>query len=182
MESTYLAKHFNKLDQQREVFQHEISSYQDLEWKRARVDKWSIGETYYHLYLMIRRFRQLNHFYLPLAKPLARLRSKKPYPTNSYNIYKEYTTKRDQSMKAPSIIAPPEERKRKLTFIELTDAIEQETQLLKEMLVDVKEEVAGHIRYPDPIAHYPNLIQSIDLLGIHEQHHFNLLRAYYKLL
>ncbi|HWI49242.1 MAG TPA: DinB family protein, partial [Rummeliibacillus sp.] len=32
-----------------------------------------------------------------------------------------------------------------------------------------------------PIAHYPNLIQCIDILGIHEKHHFLLCKKYYNL-
>ncbi len=56
--------------------------------------------------------------------------------------------------------------------------LEQETDKLKAQVSGVEEAVAGHIYFPDTIAHYPNLIQCVHLLAIHEQHHFDITRKY----
>lgn len=50
-----------------------------------------------------------------------------------------------------------------------------ETLTLQKLVKDIEEDIAGHIRFPDPVAHYPNLIQAIQLLAIHEQQHFNIM-------
>lgn len=50
-----------------------------------------------------------------------------------------------------------------------------ETLALQWLVKNIEEDIAGHIRFPDPIAHYPNLIQAIQLLAIHEQHHFKIM-------
>lgn len=47
-----------------------------------------------------------------------------------------------------------------------------ETRKLKQLFARLPEDVAGHIKFPDPVTHYPSIIQSVHLLGIHEKHHF----------
>lgn len=53
---------------------------------------------------------------------------------------------------------------------------------MQELVKNIEEDIAGHIVFPDPIAHYPNLIQSIQLLAIHEKHHFIIMMAQYNRL
>ncbi len=83
-------------------------------------------------------------------------------------------------MRAPSIIMPPKHVEQLISTTTLLKEIAHETKKLESMVTTLNERIAGHIRYPDPIAHYPNFIQSIDLIGIHEQHHFNLCQKYYR--
>ncbi len=180
MQSSYMKNHFNGLYEQREEFSGVLKQFKDKEWERPMPDKWSIGETYYHLYLMVKRFRQLNKVYVPLYKPIATIRRRAVYKTEIHDIYAEYKQKNNKPMKAPSILLPPKGIQHKVTFQQLTINMEKETQLLANCLADIPDDIAGQIRYPDPIAHYPNLIQSIDLIGIHESHHFRLCRKYYQ--
>ncbi|WP_255295677.1 DinB family protein [Bacillus cereus] len=181
MQSIYMTNHFNKIYQQREEFANEIQCFKNKEWERPYKDKWSFGETYYHLYLMVRRFRQLNKLYLPLSRPIAAARKKSPYKTHSKDIYTEYKEKHNKPMKAPFILLPSKGIEGKISFERLIKGLDNETKNLEKMLSKIEDDIAGHIRFPDPIAHNPNLIQSIHLIGIHEKQHFFLCKKYYNL-
>ncbi|ATP42415.1 hypothetical protein CSE16_09400 [Solibacillus sp. R5-41] len=174
-----MKKYFNVIYEQREEFANELKNYNNKEWERPLEDKWSFGETYYHLYLMVRLFRQLNKPFLPIAMPIATIRRGKSYKFHSEDIYTEYKEKHNKPMKAPFVIVPPKDIKEKISFKWLVNELDIETRYLEKMLSNINDNVAGHIRYPDPIAHYPNLIQCIDLLGIHEKQHFLLCKKYY---
>lgn len=180
MQSIHMANHFKELYGQRRAYELEIERFRDMEWKQPFADKWSIGESHYHLYLMMRRFRQLNIFYVPLFKPVAAVRARNPYPIYSQDIYTEYKGKRKMAMPAPFILIPPKGVADTIAFADLTEKLDEETGRLEKMLSAVGDDIAGHIRFPDPLAHYPNLIQSIHLLSIHEKHHFSLCLRYYK--
>lgn len=182
MQSIYMTNHFNKIYEQREEFANEIKRFKNKEWERPYKDKWSFGETYYHLYLMVRGFRRLNKLYLPLSRPIAAARKKSPYKTHSNkDLYIEYKEKHNRPMKSPFILLPPKGIESKMSFERLIKELDNETKDLEKMLSEIKDDIAGHIRFPDPIALYPNLIQSIHLIGIHEKHHFLLCKKYYNL-
>lgn len=178
MKSKYMKEHFHKLYEQREVMKNEIRSFYGEEWKRPYKDKWSIGETYYHLFLMIKWFRRLNKIYLPLSKPIATVIKDKNYKTQSDDVYNRYKEKHHKSMKAPFILVPPKRIKDKIPFRGLLEKIDKETKSLELMVSNISDDAAGKIRFPDPIANNPNLIQSIDLIGIHENHHFLLCKKW----
>ncbi|MEG0386099.1 MAG: DinB family protein [Solibacillus sp.] len=181
MESRYMKSYFTTIYEQREEFANELKNFENKEWERPLDDKWSFGETYYHLYLMIKLFKQFNKTFLPIAKPIAKIRSGKSYKFYSEDIYTEYKEKHNKPMNAPFVIVPPKDIKERISFKWLVNELHIETMFLEKMLSNISDNVAGHIRYPDPLAHYPNLIQSIDLLGIHEKQHFLLCKKYYKL-
>lgn len=181
MKSKYMKNYFTVIYEQREEFANELKNLENKEWERPQEDKWSIGETYYHLYLMIKLFRQLNKTFLPIAKPVAKLRSGKSYKLQSEDIFTEYNEKHNKPMKAPFVLMPPKDVKEKISFKWLLSELDIETRYLEKMLSNISDNVAGHIRYPDPIAHYPNLIQCINILGIHEKRHFLLCKKYYNL-
>lgn len=141
-------------------------------------DKWSVGETIYHLVLMVRLVRKFSTFYLPVMTLYANLRKARPYKTETYNIYAEYSQMKKRPMKAPFVLMPPKNVSQKYHFTDIQQLLDSETARLKNKLSRMDERVAGQIYYPDPIAHYPNVIQSIHLLAIHEQHHFDLTRKY----
>ena len=82
-------------------------------------------------------------------------------------------------MKAPSLIKPPENLEKKWTIDEIKAALDDETKRLKHLVESIDEPIAGHIVFPDPVAYYPNLIQTIHILAIHEAHHFRLTKNYY---
>lgn len=181
MKSKYLSLYFEAIFNQRENFYERIANYQALIWVRPHEEKWSLGETFYHLYLMVKRFRQLNKFYLLLAEPVASLRKNTPYATKIHDIYEEYQQKQKKTMIAPFVILPPKGVENKISFNQLVEELETETKVLEQMVSAIEDNVAGHIRYPDPIAHHPNLIQAVQLIGLHEQHHFRLCAKYYNL-
>ena len=64
------------------------------------------------------------------------------------------------------------------TLEELQQMLRNETHKLMKMTSNIEEYTAGNIYYFDPMAGNPNLIQSIHLLAIHEQHHFKLVKKY----
>ncbi|MFP7495257.1 DinB family protein [Terribacillus saccharophilus] len=182
MKSKFIKDHFDTIYKQRKTFEEDIYDYRGKEWIRPVSDKWSIGETYYHLYLLIKRFRQLNKLYIPIGKPFSLMWKHKPYKTDIEDIYSAYKAKKGKAMKAPNILQPPKNSESKPSLKQITKKLDMETEDLENMVAGMESECAGHIRYPDPLAHNPNLIQSICLIGIHEQHHFKLCKKYYRSL
>ncbi|MDX8047691.1 DinB family protein [Gracilibacillus sp. S3-1-1] len=180
MKSHHMQAHFQKLYVQRDEMEQKLVAFKGMEWERPLQDKWSWGETYYHLYLMLKNFRRLSKVYIPLTTPVAALRKSKPFTTHSPNIYEAYQAKKKKPMKAPFIIMPPKEIANNVSFDWLIEELNQETNQLEEIVATVPDDIAGHIRFPDPLANNPNLIQSIDLLGIHEKHHFLICDKYYR--
>ncbi|WP_306984701.1 DinB family protein [Alkalicoccobacillus murimartini] len=178
MKSQYMDQYFDQLIEQRTHFFNQFDSR--VVWLRPYEDKWSIGETLYHVYLLLKRFRQLNISYIPLATPFAKLSRHKPYLTASPNIYEQYKQTHKKPMKAPPLLIPPKHIQRKVTYSKMIQTLELETKRLRNRVAALDEDLAGHIRYPDPPAHYPNLIQGIHLLAIHEMHHFALCQNYYE--
>ena len=177
MKSNDMEKYFTILKQQRGVFYQDWNFNQA--WERPLSDKWSIGETLYHLLLMVRLFRRFSTFYIPIMIPLGYLRKKRPYKTKSNNIYEEYKQNKNRPMNAPPLIIPPSGLAKKWNISEIMWQLDYETERLQSFINSIDQDVAGQIYYPDPIAHYPNLIQSIHLLAVHEQHHFQLTKKYY---
>ncbi|PWU68745.1 DinB family protein [Gracilibacillus dipsosauri] len=177
MKNIYLVEHFQRIYKQRKEIKIEL--WKGKEWQRPSDDKWSWGETYYHLYLMMRWFRRLSKIYIPLAIPFATLRKNKPYPVHSTNIYKQYQLEKKKPMKAPFILVPPKDQ---VDFGWLVNELDKETKQIEKIVLKLSDDVAGHIRYIDPLASNPNLIESIHLLGIHEKHHFSLCEKYYNVI
>ncbi|GAB3049718.1 DinB family protein [Virgibacillus ainsalahensis] len=178
MKSEQMQFYFQLVEDQRNDFFRYIDEKVEDAWERPLTDKWSIGETVYHLVLMVRLVRRVSIFYLPVMQPYAHLRKKRPYQTKSHNIYEEYKQTKKRPMKAPFLLIPPNNLSQKYHFTEVWQLLNTETAKLKEKVAAIDERVAGQIRYPDPIAHYPNVIQSIHLVAIHEQHHFDLAVKY----
>ncbi|SHF66532.1 DinB family protein [Ornithinibacillus halophilus] len=171
--------YFDRIQEQRKSFYQEMDSNVEDVWERPYPNKWSVAETVYHLYLLLRLFRRFSVIYMPIMYPLAVLRKNKPYPTDMNNIYIEYHQKKKKPMNAPLLLNPPKNLPRKKNYDEIKKLLERETNLLKANVLPMDERIAGQIYYPDPVAHHPNLPQSIQLIGIHEQHHFNLTKDYY---
>ncbi|HLR63556.1 MAG TPA: DinB family protein [Lentibacillus sp.] len=178
MKNGQIQQHFQDLEQQRKLFYHNPVIQAADPWKSLQPGKWSIGETLYHLILMVKMLRRFSYVYIPIMLPIAHLRRKNPYQTKSRDIYKGYQDKKKRPMKAPFIINPPAGLENKYSFTGIQEQLEMETKMLKERLQTIEEDIAGHIRYPDPIADYPNLIQCVHLLAIHEHHHFEITERY----
>nr|WP_275582714.1 DinB family protein [Shouchella xiaoxiensis] len=166
---------------QRAVMLEVMIPYAGEEWTRPNEEKWSFGETYLHLYLLLKWFRRLNQVYLPIASKLAYPFRNKPSDWQSENVYELYQQKNQKTMKAPFFLMPPNTTKLQPQFHDILTILDEETDKLAMLVCHLDEDIAGHIRYPDPLAGNPNLLQAIDLLAIHEQHHFRLCKQYYKL-
>lgn len=83
-----------------------------------------------------------------------------------------YPLKKGKGMPAPKILLPPKKICFVLSGCDIEHKLVHETLTLQKLVKDIEEDIAGHIRFPDPVAHYPNLIQAIQLLAIHEQRSF----------
>jgi len=182
MKSNSMATHFHTLQEQRVHYLPYIQSLpQNQLWHREVEGKWSIGEHFYHLYLILKMLKTATKCSL-LLTPYAKIRRNKPFATEIHDVYEEFKNKKGRGMRAPAILVPP----KKIRFVLNSDEIEQllitETSAMKELVKDIEENIAGHIVFPDPLAHYPNLIQSIQLLAIHEKHHFRIMEQQYQRL
>lgn len=178
MKSKHMEYYFQLIEHQRGAFYLNMNEAVIDPWMRPMPEKWSAGETVFHLYLLARLVRRFSAVYLPVMIPYGRLRKNRPYQTDTHNIYEEYTRVKKQPMPAPSVLVPPENVSDQYSFIDVQNLLNFETAKLKLICSNLDERVAGNIKYPDPVAYYPNVIQSVQLLAIHEQHHFNLIRKY----
>ncbi|WP_144559548.1 DinB family protein [Bacillus thuringiensis] len=182
MKSENIAKHFQTLHVQRNEFlPHLHSLSQEQLWYRSKNGKWSIGEHYYHLYLIARMLKVAIKFSFPLI-PYAKLRRNTPFETDIHDIYAEYKEKHGRGMKAPWILIPSKNVYHSMNVTELEELLARETDEIKKLVQNIEENIAGHIVFLDPIAHYPNLIQSIQLLAIHEKHHFMIIQNNYEMI
>ncbi len=138
-------------------------------YKRPVPDKWSIGEVIYHCYLLLKLTRQFSQIYLPAARPAVKICGIKTCEFNGHmeNIYAGPT------MKAPKILVPKMERR--YSKGELRLMLEAETERIRELLQDLSDAEVYTIRYPDPVPDYPNIVQWMKLVLIHEKHHYEVL-------
>ena len=134
MKCKYMKSHFDTIYRQREKFDKQILAYKETEWIRPMSEKWSIGETYYHLYLLLKRFRQLNKVYIPVSKPIGSIRKQKPFKTELEDIYQAYREKHGKPMRAPSILQPPKNIEGRLEFDQLKQNLHKETVQLEKMV------------------------------------------------
>ncbi|WP_426950635.1 DinB family protein [Bacillus mycoides] len=182
MKSENISKHFHTLHVQRNQFFPELHSLsQEQLWHRKEDGKWSIGEHFYHLYLIARMLKVAIKFSFTLIH-YAKLRKKAPFATDMHDIYAEYKEKHGKGMKAPWILIPSKKVYYSMNVNELEELFSRETDEIKKLVQNIEEDIAGHIVFLDPIARYPNLIQSIQLLAIHEKHHFSIMKNNYKML
>lgn len=135
---------------------------------RAVPDKWSVAESIYHCYLLLKLTRRASVYYLPIARAYMKLRRPRleRYMDDMSNIYRRKT------MKAPFILKP--KMKQEYTLMELRDLLEEEMEKMKRCVEKLTEEQCYWIRYPDPVPGYPNVIQAVKLLRIHEEHHYRV--------
>lgn len=182
MKSNSMAHHFHLLQEQRAHYVPCIHSLSEEQlWHRENEGRWSIGEHFYHLYLILKMLKTATKLSL-LLTPYAKMRRNKPYATEIHDIYEEYKNKKGRGMRAPGILVPPSKIRFTLSSDEIEQLLVNETSAMKEIVKNIEEDIAGHIVFPDPIAHYPNLIQSIQLLAIHEKHHFTIMTEQYNRL
>ncbi|WP_442602253.1 DinB family protein [Paenibacillus sp. KN14-4R] len=175
MKSESITKHFYTLNQQRCKYLPKIQSLSQEElWHRNEDGKWSIGEHLYHLYLILRMLRRATRFSFVLT-PYAKLKRNKPFATEINDIYAEYKNKKGRGMRAPRMLVPPKRIRYSLDAKALEQLLLNETNAMEDLVQNMEEDIAGHIVFLDPLANYPNLIQSIQLLAIHENHHFTII-------
>ncbi|MDC2867046.1 DinB family protein [Bacillus sp. BP-3] len=174
MKSESILHHFQILQQQRHCFFQKIEDISSEQLWHQKEGKWSIGEHLYHLYLITRMLKVATKLSFVLI-PYAKMRRKKSFQNQIHDIYAEYKEKHGKGMKAPFILVPPKKVSHALNKEELLVLLLNETNRLKELVENIEEGIAGHIIFFDPLANYPNLIQGIHLLAIHEEHHYKLI-------
>lgn len=182
MKSKSISKHFHTIAQQRYQFMPNIQSLsqEDL-WYRNEDGKWSIGEHLYHLYLILRMVKVATKFSFVLI-PYAKLKRNTRFDTEIHDIFTEFKEKKGRGMKAPWILIPPKKIRHSMNVRELEQLLLNETNEMEAVVKNIEEDIAGHIVFLDPIANYPNLIQAIQLLAIHEKHHFIMIENNYKMV
>lgn len=178
MKSESISHHFQTLQQQRHCFIQKVQGISSEQLWHQKEGKWSIGEHLYHLYLITRMLKVATKLSFVLI-PYAKMRREKPFQNQIHNIYDEYKEKHGKGMKAPFILVPPKKVIHALDKEELIELLLNETNRLRELVANIEEDIAGHIIFLDPLASYPNLIQGIQLLAIHEEHHYKLVEKYY---
>ena len=171
MRSETLAEHFARLREQRQfLYREDLGIGPEALWSRPEPDRWSIGETLQHLTKMLRLFRRFSAAALLLGRPLATLREHRPFATRSQDIFA------GAALPAPFLVRP-----RRPTGTPTLDAVlqalERETASLQSGLDREKEAVLGHTWLWDPFMGAQNLLQVVDLLAIHEEHHFRILQT-----
>ncbi|MCJ8013617.1 DinB family protein [Paenibacillus sp. KQZ6P-2] len=182
MKSESMAQHFHTLFQQRSQFTLQLHSLsQEQLWDRKEEGKWSIGEHVYHLYLIMRMLKVTTKWSFVLI-PYAKMKRNKPFATEIHDIYVEFKEKKGRGMRAPWILEPPNKIRYAMNARELEQLLLNETNEMKALVENMEEDIAGHIVFLDPIAHYPNLIQSIQILVIHEKHHFTIIEKNYNMV
>ncbi|WP_240837751.1 DinB family protein [Macrococcoides goetzii] len=138
--------------------------------RHVEPDKWSVGEVIYHCYLLLKLTRQFSQYYLPIARMVVKmLPSAHSNNTNMNNIYAGKT------MKAPFILNP--KRNHHYHLDELLQLLDDETLALKKILMNLSEHQTLRIKFPDPVPKYPNVVQVVKLLYIHEKHHYEVVSA-----
>jgi hypothetical protein len=182
MKSESMSKHFRTLTSQRDQFMLKIKPLsQDILWHRKDDGKWSVGEHLYHLYLILRMVKVATKLSFVLI-PYAKMKRNKPFKTEIHDIYAEFKEKKGRGMKAPKILVPPKRIRHSMDWRELKELLLNVTSELKALVKHIEEDIAGHILFLDPIAKYPNLIQAIQLLAIHEKHHFLIVENNYNMI
>lgn len=158
---------FEELEALRNDYFSTVEFNDDL-YKRDVPDKWSVGEVIYHCWLLLKYFRMLSGMYNPPARAFLKLYRQPPaeYDAHMENIYA------GETMKAPAILVP--DMKREYSKGELRMMLEDETEKLKRTLDGLDSDALYRIRYPDPVAGCPNIIQSVKLAKIHEAHHYGI--------
>ncbi len=177
MKSQSMKRHFITLKQQRDSLFPKLQSLSMAQlWERPEENKWSIGESIYHLFLITKMVRVAAIITIPCTKLYARMTRNKPFDRDIHDIYQEYKEKHGKGMKAPFILNPPNKIYNTMDFNQLNQLLMDETSKVSKLVKDIDEDIAGHIIFLDPLANYPNLIQSIQLLAIHEAHHFRIIQ------
>lgn len=69
---------------------------------------------------------------------------------------------------------PPSKKRFTLSSDDIEQLLVNETSAMQELVKNIEEDIAGHIVFP--------LIQSIQLLTIHEKHHFTIIKEQYNRL
>ncbi|WP_428911789.1 DinB family protein [Niallia sp. Krafla_26] len=177
MKSQIMRTHFITLKQQRDNLLPTLQPLSRAQlWERPVENKWSIGESLYHLFLITKMLRVAAIITIPCTKLYARMTRNKPYDCYIHDIYKEYKEKHGRGMKSPFILNPPNKIYHTMDFNELNQLLINETSKVWKLVEDIDEDIAGHIFFLDPVANYPNLIQAIQLLAIHEAHHIRIIQ------
>lgn len=121
---------FDKLQEIRN-FYFESEAFNDDINRRVVDDKWSIAESIYHCYLLLRITRLAVAWYVPAAKVVMKLPFGIRHDEDMDNIYA------GKVMNAPFVLVPPAESE--FTKGELRLLLEQETSRIYEMLDTLTE-------------------------------------------
>ncbi|MEO4053956.1 DinB family protein [Solibacillus sp. CAU 1738] len=177
MKSKSMKNHFITIEEQRKSLFPTLESLSMTKlWGKPEENKWSIGESVYHLFLITKMLRVAAIITIPCTKFYAQMMRNKSFEHSINDIYKDYKEKHGKNMKAPFILNPSKKIYKTMNFVQLNQLLVDETLKLSKIVENIDEDIAGHIIFLDPVANYPNLIQAIQLIAIHEAHHFRIIQ------
>ncbi|CAM3936034.1 DinB family protein [Alkalicoccus chagannorensis] len=176
MTRVYIETYLHELRVQRQVFRRELEAAEIPVWERPYPGKWSVGETYEHLYLLLRFMRRWQNLYLPAAR-LTGLKTNRPYETENQDIYAHTMRKKGKAMPSPPMFKPKGLLKMP-TARELERVLDSETHRIDWQLRGWTDAEAAAVRHPDPVAGWPNVLQGLHTVILHERHHFALSLVY----
>lgn len=166
MRSPTLERYLAMVQQQRQELYDRIAPLPaEMVWRRPGDGHWSVGQNLEHVNKLVRLFRWMFTIYLPIARPIARLRRHRPFPIDKEDIYQHDTQK-------PPGVEPKDRSIDPMPFDELRRLLDAELARIRGVLDDLDEDIAGNIYYWDWVTGKVNVQQCILLDYYHERRHF----------
>lgn len=156
---------FEKIESMRNAYFSSAPFNGDIH-TRVSPDKWSIAESIYHCYKLLKLTRIALQIYLPISKPIVKILPSVNHNHRMSNIYEGKT------MQAPFVLIPGDVSH--FNKGDFRNMLEKETDLIKSLVRNHTEKEILCIRLPDPVPNFPNILQTIKLIEIHERHHYKI--------
>lgn len=158
---------FEELEKVRNDY-FETESFNGDIFNRVEKDKWSIGESIYHVYLELKMLRRIMNFTRPLLQLYTKVR--KPKVTEKRTELENFYEKRQ--VPAPFILSP-KKRDKDYSKGELREMLENETEKYKDAVRNLDERVLFGLNFKTPFGDM-NVFQLIKIALIHERHHYEV--------
>jgi len=133
-----------------------------------------VGQNLEHLHKAMRFFRRLYVVVVPLEWPLAALRRHRPFERRMDDPFQE----RLKNIAALPGTTPVDRRAAPVQFSVLRSRLDGELNKLTRFLADIDEDVAGNLWFWYGPLGFVNLLQDVQLHGLHEAHHFRFVNEW----
>jgi DinB family protein len=166
MRSPTLGRYFEQIRAQRQELYDRIARLPAATiWRRSGDGHWSVGQNLEHVNKLVRLFRWLYTIYLPLAVPIARLGRRGPFPVDAEDVFRRH-------LPMPPGLGPKDRSNNPTPYEDLRRLLDGELARIVRLLMDLEEDVAGHIYFWDWLTGPINIQQCMLLSYFHERRHF----------